>query len=139
MPFIRVSTTLTISSLATAGPILDGNVTRMWRRLAKRHGERDGGMNPILGTLWRRPASSAAIGLLFAAGVSVATVSFSVFHGLFVQAFPYPEPERLVHISLMAGGERQAVAWTQMAAWREARRAFDGVFEKMAAFRGDGY
>ncbi|HEY3741334.1 MAG TPA: ABC transporter permease [Bryobacteraceae bacterium] len=87
----------------------------------------------IARTLFRR--ANLAICLLFGAGVAVSTASFSIFNGVFLRAFPYPEPDRLVHIATPGRGATQKIRWKHLEAWREQSSAF----EKMAAFREEGY
>jgi predicted permease len=56
-------------------------------------------------TLRRWPGYSAATILTLALGIGANTAVFSVLHAAMLTPLPYPEPDRLVRISLERGGE----------------------------------
>ena len=90
-------------------------------------------------TLARKPGFSLWIIAIFAAGIAANTAVFSIFNGLFLRAFPFPQPAQLLFLNESAPSRNMpdvAVSYEDLEAWR----AQTGAFENIAGFKeGDGF
>jgi len=84
---------------------------------------------------WRSLRRTPGITLLAIATLSVAiganTAIFSFVHALLLKALPYAEPERLVRIESVRGGERGRVSIRDLDDVRAELRLFEGVASYM--------
>jgi putative ABC transport system permease protein len=73
--------------------------------------------------------------LTLALGIGATTAIFSTVYAVLLQPLPYRDPERLVAVLKKhppRGGRNNPVAATDVIAWRDRTRAFEGL----AAFTG---
>jgi predicted permease len=88
--------------------------------------------------LRKSPGWTAVIGATLALGIGLTTAIFSLAYGILLRAMPYPDPERLVAISLTntvaasIGIPRFGVNSANWMEWREQA----GSFEEIALTRG---
>jgi putative ABC transport system permease protein len=84
--------------------------------------------------LRRAPAFTVAVVLVLALGIGAATAVFSLVNGIVLQALPFPEPDRLVHLAHTIGGATPVdQSDASVALYQHETRAFEGV----AAWRFD--
>jgi hypothetical protein len=85
--------------------------------------------------LRRAPAFSAVIVLTLALGIGLNTAVFSVFSAVLLRPLSYPDPQRLLSLSLYGAGEArgmEAVGLTDFQSWREQATA---SFDKLTAYQ----
>ena len=85
--------------------------------------------------LRRTPAFSAVVILTLALGIGLNTAVFSVFNAVLLRPLAYPDPQRLISLSLYGAGlsrGMEAVGGTDFLSWREQATA---SFDKLAAYQ----
>jgi putative ABC transport system permease protein len=81
------------------------------------------------------PAFSAVVILMLALGIGLNTAVFSVFNAVLLRPLAYPDPQRLISLSLYGAGlsrGMEAVGVTDFQSWREQATA---SFDKLAAYQ----
>jgi predicted permease len=84
--------------------------------------------------LSRTPAFSAVVILTLALGIGLNTAVFSVFNAVLLRPLAYPDPQRLLSLSVYGAGlsrGMEAVGGTDFLSWREQATS---SFEKLAAY-----
>src|SRR5262249_22983453 len=88
-----------------------------------------------LRTLWREPGFAALVLLSLAIGIGANTAIFSMVSGVLLRPLGFPDPQRLVSVSISIpqfnGGAPMSINLSQLVAWRKRTRSFDGI----AAYR----
>lgn len=94
-------------------------------------------VNYAMRSLRRSPGFALVAGLTLALGIGVNTAMFSVLYGTCLAPLPFPEPERLVEVSMMQTTGRRFDAGTSPAnlrEWQEQSRSFEGLAPHRAQF-----
>lgn len=78
-------------------------------------------------TLARRPAITALIVLTFGLGIGANTAVFSVVDAVLLHPLPFREPDRLVQIDTVRGGETGPLSMREVLDLRERMELFEGV------------
>lgn len=81
-------------------------------------------------SLRRSPGFAIVAALTLALGIGVNTAMFSVLYGTCLAPLPFPEPDRLVDVSMMQTTGRRFDAGTSPAnlrEWQEQSRSFEGL------------
>ena len=94
--------------------------------------------------LVNRPGFTAVAILTLALGIGASTSIFSVVEAVLLRPLPFPQPDRLVQVSIRGGqGETFPLPDTDVVAWREQNEAFSSLAVYDAgqgvALTGDGY
>ena len=94
--------------------------------------------------LVNRPGFTAVGILTLALGIGASTSIFSVVEAVLLRPLPFPQPDRLVQVSIRgAEGETYPLPDTDVVAWRERNEAFSSlaVYDsgQGVALTGDGY
>ena len=85
--------------------------------------------------LRRAPTFSAVVILTLALGIGLNTAVFSVFNAVLLRPLAYPDPQRLISLSLYGAGlsrGMEAVGLTDFQSWRQQATA---SFDKLAAYQ----
>jgi len=83
--------------------------------------------------LRKAPGWTIVMCAVLALGIGLTTAIFSLAHGILLRALPYPDPERIVALSLTnttaaaAGHSRISVNSANWMEWREQSRLFDDI------------
>ncbi len=83
-----------------------------------------------LRVLRRNLGFAAAVMLTLAVGIGMNTAVFSVFNAVLLRPISYPDPDRLVWLSLHGKAPFNAIPFTEFMAWREQAASF----ERMVAY-----
>jgi putative ABC transport system permease protein len=78
----------------------------------------------------RQRAATALVLLMLALGISANVVVFSLVNGVFLQPFPFPNPERLMYVNETAPAwnlEETSVDFSDFAQWRKGVTAFESI------------
>jgi putative ABC transport system permease protein len=89
----------------------------------------------VLRMLRRSPGFSAVVILTLALGIGLNTAVFSVFNAVLLRPLAYPDPQRLISLSLYGAGlsrGMEAVGVTDFQSWRAQATA---SFDKLAAYQ----
>jgi predicted permease len=87
-------------------------------------------------SLSKNPAFTITAVLTLALGIGANTAVFSVVNAVLLQALPYPEPDRLVHVEERRESfGRMSVAYPNYLDWRATQRSFEDI----SIYRGDSF
>lgn len=87
-------------------------------------------------TLSKSPAFTITAVLTLALGIGANTAVFSVVNAVLLQALPYPDPDRLVHVEERRESfGRMSVAYPNYLDWRATQRSFEDI----SIYRGDSF
>lgn len=86
----------------------------------------------------RERGFSAVAVLTLALGIGVTTMLFSVVDGVLLRPVPWPEPDRLIRIEELRGGQRGRAPWTLTNGAYHAWRAHAETLDGLAAWRSTG-
>jgi hypothetical protein len=88
-------------------------------------------MRYALRTLWKDRSFTDVVALSLAIGIGANTAIFSMVSGILLRAMDFPEPQRLVSVSISIppfnGGAPQSINLAQLVEWRKRTRSFDGI------------
>src|SRR5215831_17573023 len=86
-------------------------------------------MRYALRTLWRDRGFAAMVLLSLAIGIGANTAIFSMVSGVLLRPLDFPDPQRLVSISIppFNGGAPLPINLAQLVEWRKRTRSFDGI------------
>ncbi len=85
--------------------------------------------------LGKSPGFTALVILTLALGIGANTAIFSLVNNTCLRALPYPEPDRLVHVTERSGGNNDmSVSYPDFLDWRDGQDAFTGL----AIYRTNG-
>lgn len=88
-----------------------------------------------LRVLFKSPGFTVVAVLSLALGIGANTAVFSLVNAVLLRPLPYPQPERIVHLTRQIGGEfYDALSIPQMQFWQE----HSTVFASIAGHRGTG-
>jgi predicted permease len=85
--------------------------------------------------LLKNPGFTLIAVLTLAVGIGVNVAMYSVIHAVLLSELPYPEPDRLVAISEMSGGNVWPTSYPNYLDWRVAQHSF----EEIAVSRRDDF
>src|SRR5918993_1230454 len=94
--------------------------------------------------LWKRPGFTAVAVLALALGIGANTAIFSVVNSVLLRPLPYPEPERLVRVTVansQRGTRGNPAAYLDFADWQQQTGAFEALAaysSASASLTGDG-
>jgi predicted permease len=84
-----------------------------------------------LRTLWRAPGFAAMVVLSLAIGIGANTAVFSMVSGILLRPLGFPDPQRLVSVSISIpqfnGGGLLSINLAQLVEWRKRTRSLDGI------------
>ncbi len=77
--------------------------------------------------LRRSPGFTLAAVLTLGVGIGINVAIYSVVHAVLLSELPYPQPDRLVAISEIAGGSIWPTSYPDYLDWRAAQHSFDEI------------
>ena len=88
-------------------------------------------MRYALRTLWRDRSFAAMVVLSLAIGIGANTAIFSMVSGVLLRPMDFPDPQRLVSVSISIppfnGGAPLPINLAQLVEWRKRTLSFDGI------------
>ncbi|HEX7177085.1 MAG TPA: ABC transporter permease [Pyrinomonadaceae bacterium] len=94
--------------------------------------------------LWKRPGFTAVAVLALALGIGANTAIFSVVNSVLLRPLPYPQPERLVRVTVanvQRGTRDNPAAYLDFADWQQQTNSFEALAaysSGSASLTGDG-
>jgi predicted permease len=77
--------------------------------------------------LRKSPGFTLAAILTLGAGIGINIAIYSIIHAVLLSELPYPEPDRLVTISEIWGGNVSPTSYPDYLDWKAAQRSFDDI------------
>ena len=77
--------------------------------------------------LRKSPGFTLAAILTLGAGIGINIAIYSIIHAVLLSELPYPEPDRLVAISEIWGGNVSPTSYPDYLDWKAAQRSFDDI------------
>jgi putative ABC transport system permease protein len=80
-----------------------------------------------LRSLRKRPGFAAVVVATLALGIGASTAIFSVVEGILIRPLPFSDPDRLVAVNELDGGDRMSFAWPNFLDVRARAQSFDAL------------